>query len=242
LKSSHPITLTNHRLRLTCILALAATLTVACSGAKLPDDGPPPTVSTQAAASFLKKVLAVSQGAVASHQVRFTITDAEVTSALNLGDQISRAAEGLPGGLTAQEGLQTLTENQDLGDLGDLLARFQDGADDTGLDLRRLRPRLIEPLVYFKGDGRMIVRGEGVFMSWRLPLRVVVAPRAAGQTLELDFIEGQVGTVGLPELLFDPLGKLLAHVLLAGREYAEIQEITVADGAFTFAGRLEDLP
>lgn len=35
---------------------------------------------------------------------------------------------------------------------------------------------------------------------------------------------------------------LLAAFLLAGRDYAEIDEIAVAEGALTFAGRLKELP
>ena len=53
-----------------------------------------------------------------------------------------------------------------------------------------LRLAIKEPQVYFKANGHAAVRGYGALLRWRLPLRVVVAPRAAEGELALDFVEG----------------------------------------------------
>lgn len=226
-------------------LTIAALAMSACGAPELPDDGPPPAVSPQAAATFLQKTMTVGQSAVGSRRVHFTVTQEEVTSNLNVGGIIAQAAPGLPvdvpglDSITQLPGLEALEGTQELQGVRDLLEGIGADGDQPGLSLGNLRARLVEPQVYFKGDGRMIVRGEAAFLRWRLPLRVVLAPKAAGGELELDFVEGQVGSTPLPELLFNPIGKLLATALIAGREYTEIQEISVAEGTFTFAGRLK---
>jgi hypothetical protein len=80
-------------------------------------------------------------------------------------------------------------------------------------------------------------RGEPAFLRWRLPVRVVVAPHAASGEMTLDFVEGQVGRFGLPEIVFDLLGKGIAKALLGGQAYAEIMRISVQTGALTISGR-----
>ena len=91
--------------------------------------------------------------------------------------------------------------------------------------------------VRFKGNGHIVVRGYGQVRKLRQPLRVVVAPRASDGELVLDFVEGKLGPVPLPEPLFDLIGKALSRAILAGQDYAEIQEITVAEGTLTLRGR-----
>jgi len=41
----------------------------------------------------------------------------------------------------------------------------------------------------------------------------------------------------LPELLFDPLGKALAQLILSGQSFAEITEISVDEGQMTISGQ-----
>jgi hypothetical protein len=41
----------------------------------------------------------------------------------------------------------------------------------------------------------------------------------------------------LPELVFDPLGNVLARAILAGQPFAEVTEISVREGEITIAGR-----
>ena len=80
------------------------------------------------------------------------------------------------------------------------------------------------------------VSGNGQVRSVRQPLRLVVAPRARDGEMALDFVEGNLGPVELPEKLFDIIGKGLVKVILAGQDWAEIHEITVG-GTLTLRGR-----
>lgn len=234
-------------LALTALLAASLACSLpASSPPELPDDGPPVAVSRSAAVSFVTKVIAIGQQASSTQSVRFTVTEEEVTSALAFGSDLAVYARGGP----VFEGLSELElgdlptedlppEAQRFRQLAESLGRVSGGGDqgDRGL-ISLFRLRLEEPQVYFRADGRMIVRGVGRFARWRQPLRVVIAPRARQGELELDFVEGQLGSLPLPEFLFDPLGNLLSQVLLAGQDYATITELTVADGSLTFAGEL----
>lgn len=233
------------------VVSALLTAALACSlpsseGAELPDDGPPVAVSRAAAISFVTKVISIGGQASTAQSVRFRITQEEVTSALAYGSDLAAYAQGGP----VFEGLGNL----DLGDLPteELPAEAQrfrqlaeslnraTGSEEGGARglISLFRLRLEDPQVYFKSDGRMIVRGVGRLARWRQPLRVVIAPRAREGEIELDFVEGQLGALPLPEFLFDPLGELLGQALLAGQDYAAITELTVADGTLTFAGEL----
>ncbi|MDX1599983.1 MAG: hypothetical protein R3191_00560 [Anaerolineales bacterium] len=237
------------------LLVLACALlaaTVACSmpslggEAELPDDGQPVPVSQQAAASFVTKVIVAGEQATNQQSVRFTVTEQEVTSALSYGAELAAYSQGGP----MFEGLGSLPvddlpadqlppEAQRFRDLAESLGGLTGDREGSGGGLLPdLRLKLEEPQVYFRADGRMIVRGYGVLWRWRQPLRVVIAPRASEGELELDFVEGQLGSLPLPEFLFDPLGNLLSQALLAGQDYAAITELTVGDGVLTFAGEL----
>jgi hypothetical protein len=96
-----------------------------------------------------------------------------------------------------------------------------------------------EPQVYFKDSGQIILRGYGQVRNARHPLRLVVAPRASDGELVLDFVEGTLGPVALPETLFDVIGTGLSQVILAGQNWAEINEITVRQGVLTLGGRYD---
>lgn len=227
-----------------------ALLSLACSmpfsgPAELPNDGPPVPVSKESAASFVSKVLQSSQQAAQTQSVQFTVTDEEVTSALSFAADLAAFSQGGP----AFEGLEGFDpgtlDGQDLPpeleqfrDLGDLLGQVSGEAGGAGSGLLDIRLRLEEPQVYFLGSGDMILRGYGRFSRWRFPMRVVVAPSVLGGEIELDFVEGQLGSVPLPAFLFDPLGNLLGQALLAGQDYAEITELTITEGALTFDGRV----
>jgi hypothetical protein len=100
-----------------------------------------------------------------------------------------------------------------------------------------LRLAVQEPQVYFKDNGHVVVRGYARVRDFRQPVRVVVAPHASRGELELDFVEGKLGPLPLPESLFDVIGKGLSTIILAGQDYAEIQEITVGEGRLTVRGR-----
>ena len=68
-------------------------------------------------------------------------------------------------------------------------------------------------------------------------MRLVIAPSASNGELVLDFVDGQIGRVRMPEFIFDLIGKGLAEVLLAGQAYAEITQIQVGSGTLTISGR-----
>lgn len=225
--------------------------TLACtlpggSEASLPDDGPPVAVSQGAASSFAAKALASAEG---SGTLSFTITQEEATSAVAVGVQLMTLSKNNPllenfDEIPDQIDLDQMTEDLEVTpEIEALLKRFS-GSDGQGPNLPNLRLGLDEPQIYFKGDGRMILRGYGLLGNWRLPLRVVTKPRAARGELELDFVEGQIGRLPLPEFLFDPLGKVVSRMLLAGQDYAEISQLTVGPGTLTFTGRVnvDNLP
>lgn len=245
--------------RIVLVLSLMVFLAGGCSGRaegqlKLPDDGPPVRVSQEAAVRFAQKALSSTSTTDSGGVIRFTITQEEATSALAIGARLASYSQGGPlfegipelEGMAGSQDLKKMLESQGEHVLqaSDLPPQIQDlvknfGKDERGgVNLPDLRLKLEEPQVYFKSDGRIILRGYGILFRWRIPMRLVVAPRASQGELQLDFLEGQLGALPMPGFLFDPLGNLLAKVLLAGREYAAITELTVRAGSLSFSGRL----
>jgi hypothetical protein len=218
--------------------ALAAT-----SGAELPDDGPQIATSAEAAFRLVEKVTAAGQSAVETDQLTLTVTEEEVTSFLNIGSELTENLRGL-------ESLENFEELTQLGDLEEVegfqgleqwqeLLRMREGQGLPSIRLSDLSPRLgiKEPQVYFKGSGHVVVRGYAGLLRWRWPVRVVMAPRASQGEMVLDFVEGTLGSVDMPEVVFDLIGKGLARAILAGQEYAEITEIRVGAGTLSISGR-----
>lgn len=227
-------------------LAAGACFIPGVGNATLPDDGPPVPVTQASAESFAEKLTA---GADGSGMIQVTISQQEATSAVAIVTRMFALSEDNPavqerGGLPDEIPLDQLAEGLEVTpEIRGLLERFQ-SQDGEPLSVPVVEIKLEQPQVYFKGDGRMILRGYGVLGSWRLPLRVVTKPRASQGAIQLDFVDGQVGRLPLPEFLFDPLGRMISRALLAGRDYAEISELTVGAGTLTFRGRvnLENLP
>lgn len=56
--------------------------------------------------------------------------------------------------------------------------------------------------------------------------------------LDFDFIEGQLGRVGLSEPLFQLVADGLERLLLAGNDIAEVTSVNINDGVMTFSARL----
>jgi len=215
-----------------------------CSGsgdgpaAVLPDDGPLPARSPEAALRLLNKAAAAGEAAAQTGRLELVVTEEEVNAILAartlLGDQSGvLSAERLDAFLERAD-----LEGQDVSQLRDLL-NLQDRIPSEDGRRLRLRPRIEEPVVYFRGSGQLIVRGEVSWLFFRLPIRAVAAPRAEGGELELDFVEGQVGVVGMPELVFDLLGRGVSEAVLLGQAHARITEITVGAGILTVRGRYE---
>jgi hypothetical protein len=222
--------------------ALAGLLLTGCADldgaleAELPHDGPPPTTSAASAGRFLEKAAIAGEGAAGTGRFTLTVTDEEVTSFLSIGSILRRQLGALPledfgqiADIPELEGIDPDNWQELLGERDQLLTLGDDGA--------RLRLTIVDPSVYFLGNGQIIVRGSAQFLILRVPARVVTAPRASQGELVLDFVEGQLGPVAMPEIIFDYLGKGLVQALLAGREYAEITEIRVGDGVLTITGR-----
>lgn len=233
--------------RLAAASLVLSLLLGACGGSQagptLPDEGPPVPVSKEAATRLFEKVLGALESAALTKSVQFAVTDEEVTSALALGAQYvaftpaGPVIQGLPG----SPGGQSAPGLEGLGQAGS-------GADDGGFSLSNLSLKIESPQVRFTSDGQMIVEGYGRIGSWRQPLRVVTAPRASDGELDLQFVEGQIGGLPLPAFIFNPIGKALAALILAGSDSVQVHEIRIQQGTMTVSGAwvggnpLEGLP
>ncbi|MBN1250128.1 MAG: hypothetical protein JXC32_20860 [Anaerolineae bacterium] len=207
----------------------------------LPNDGPAPAFSRAAALRFVQKALTAGQTAVEDQAFTLTLTDAEVTSFLNIRTELTREMRELGmNQLDQLEGLEGLTgEGFPVENINpDAWVGLLGGDDEEGQGLLpRLRLGLKDPRVHFRENGHVVGRGDLAFLRWRLPVRLVVAPHATSGEMVLDFVEGQAGRLKLPEFVFDLLGKGIAEALLAGQAYAEITQIRVGMGTFTISGR-----
>ena len=208
---------------------------------ELPDDGPRVATSQAAGLRFAEKVADAGERAAESKRLRITVTEGEVTSFLNIGSEMSRQLQAIYGvGDLAQlsqiQREQALQEIEGLPEWAGLLDRAQ---GTLGLELPdgELRVTIRDAEVRFEGNGQMIIRGYGEVLGLRLPLRLVMAPRASSGELLLDFVEGTLGPLSVPEGIVDLVGKGLARLILAGNDYVEVSKIEVADGSLTLSGR-----
>jgi hypothetical protein len=205
----------------------------------LPDDGPPIATSAAAARLFVEKVSAAAEGGVDSKRLSLTVTQEEVTSFLSIGSDLVERARALDverlEDLERLEGAPELQQVEGLQEWLDLLRGSQElrnlRLSDLGLWLG-----IREPQVYFKGDGRLVLRGYLSVLGQRQPLRLVMAPRASEGELVLDFVEGRLGPLPVPEVLIDQIGIGLSRLVLAGREYVEISQIRVGEGSLSLSG------
>jgi hypothetical protein len=223
------------------VLALGACQAPGFLQAELPDDGPRVKTSQAAARRFAEKMAAAGERATESKRLRLTVTEKEVTSFLNIGSELAgqlQAAYGVDS-LAQLEQLQRQQALQNAEGLPEWVGLLGRAQDTLGLDLpdANLRVRVQEPEVRFEGNGQMVVRGYAQLLSLRQPLRLVMAPRASQGELVLDFVEGDLGPLSVPEGLVDLVGKGLARLILAGHDYVEVSRIEVADGSLTLSGR-----
>lgn len=219
----------------------------------LPDECPDIAVSQDAAISFITKVVTVGQGAAQTKSARLTITQKELTSFVAIGSLLAEQMQELQNLQNLQnlspeqadqlrqlENMQGLERLQALEQFND--QRRQGSGQDAGPlpvpDLS-LRLTLEEPQICFKQNGQIAVEGYGAIRGRRQPVRLILAPRASQGELVLDFVEGDLGPVPMPESVFDTIGSGLSKAILAGRDYAEISEISVQRGSITIAGRLK---
>jgi hypothetical protein len=209
---------------------------------KLPDDGPAPQVSQELAVRFIENTVVAGQTAFNSGVFSLTVTQDEVTSFLVFGADLVEQIQAVESveGLEALEGLEGTEQPFDL-EIWRRLFEEQGGLPDVQLPDLSLRLGIEEPQVYFKANGHIVIRGFGELRGRRQPVRVVVAPRAADGELVLDFVEGTLGPVPVPEALFDRIGEVLAEAILTGQSYLQVAEVTavsVGDGTLTVSGRL----
>ncbi|MFC2030858.1 hypothetical protein ACFLWA_09045 [Chloroflexota bacterium] len=231
------------------LLALLAVVLVTGSGALAPAagrpayaasraDGPTVAISPKAALRLVEKVTAAGQKAVETGELNLTVTDKEVTSFLNILTMVSGQLGELQN-LGDVEGLQELAGGAEAAELQQLLSIIQQGEGATGLDASNLTLRLTikEPEVRFTAEGRIEVGGYVAVLFWRWPVSAVVAPRASEGEIVLDFVEGDLGPISMPEVVFDLVGKGLAQGILAGQDYGEVTKINVSEGKLTIRGR-----
>jgi hypothetical protein len=226
-------------------LVIAALSLATCSAgvdlASLTEEyGPPVPASRDEARRFAENTAAALRSAPNDRRIRLEITDAEATSALTLGlmlPELMQAMESMP----AEEAQRY----DDLGALREhLRARTAGRSDSLPLVARigaALHPRIRtgDVLVRFTSQGEIVMAGYIQAWRWQQPALVVFAPRARSGELELDFRHGRLGRIPAPEFAFDALGRLAAALILQGRDYAEISEITVEQGRMRFAGTVK---
>ena len=207
--------------------------------------GPRVPASTEDAARALTRGAAVLQTAPQTGSVRFTLTEAEATSALSIGlmlPELMRAADAIP-----QEEIQRAPDLEALRERiwAEADRQREAWAEQSGWFERVLvkvdpKIRTGDIQVRFEGSGEVVVAGYVQAWAFRLPGLFVVAPHASDGVLELDFVSGRLGRLPLPEFAFDWMAGMAVRAILLGRDYAEISEISVADGSFTFAARVAD--
>jgi len=213
-------------------LAVVAVLLLSGCQAELPNDGPAPVTSQAAARQFVEKAIAAGQGAANSGELTLVITQEEVNSFLTIGTEIMSQLQTAPTeGLSQLEGIEELARWQELLEQLERVPNVQ-------LPTEKLRLAIEDPRVYFQGNGQVVARGHVGLLGLRLPIRVVVAPRASQGELALDFVEGQVGAVPMPEIVFDYVGKGLSEAILMGQDYAQVTRISVGAGTLTVSGRI----
>jgi hypothetical protein len=226
-------------------LALGGVVTLlsitTCSGGVDPSSltaeyGDPVPASPAEARRFVEKVAAAVQGSAGTRQLRLAVDEAEATSALSLGlmlPELMRAMETMPeeeirGARTIEEMRERIRRHEEVQHpRRNLVEKVLDALDP------HLRTGDVQ--VRFTGEGQVVVAGWVQAWRWRQPALIVVAPRARGGELSLDFVKGRLGRLPAPERAFDLLGGMVSSLILLGDEYVELSELSVDRGRMTFA-------
>jgi hypothetical protein len=197
--------------------------------------GEPIPATTEAAYRFAERTGNAIQRASANRRLRITVSEVEATSALSLGlltPELMRAVQTMPPEQARQIG--------DIESLRTVLREGEAAARDT-MSLRQKIATLFDPRlrtgdvqVRFTGRSEIVIAGYVEAWSFRQPALVVFAPRARSGELQLDFVKGKLGRLPAPEAAFDLLGKLVASLMLQGRDYAEISNLRVEQGRLSF--------
>jgi hypothetical protein len=224
------------------VAAIAAAIFIT-TGATLPDDGEPIPVSGDAALSFAEKIVDSADSAGSSKTLTITVTDTEVTSFLAIASLLSGDLEDLGGTGDLSElvdlgGAIPDTEGTSVEGWSDLVAS-QNGVGSIltrGLDLRFA---IRDPEVRFTSDGEIIVRGYGKLAFVSVPARIVVVPMVEDDQVTFELVEGQLGRLPLPGSVADLAEKAIERALLAGYDFAAVDEIDVSEGSLRFVGSLQ---
>ena len=225
------------------LLIVALSITTCSVGVNLANltaqYGEPVPATKDAARGFVERAAAAIQNAPANRSFRISISDAEATSALSLGmmlPELTRALETVP--------RDELEQTNDIEQLRQLLREHETSANENKTVRDRVAAlfnpniRTGDVQVRFTGAGEIVA--AGYVQAWRFqqPALVIFAPKASSGQLELDFVRGKLGRLPAPSWAFNLLGNLVASVILQGRDYAEISDITVEEGRLTFAARI----
>jgi hypothetical protein len=199
----------------------------------------------------MRKLVTAGQSTAAGEVAELRLTQQEVNSFLSLGDQLSKTINSQNLDPQMLDGMQELYGLEGLDQPGELefegepeiLRNFRErliAGDEGGLSLasiRRLRPRLIEPQIFFKSGGDVILRGYGALLWWEIPMRVVFEPRVE-ESLRLEFKEGQLGRLPLPVGLLNWAGGFLSRAVPENLNFADIQEVNVSEGQIMMRGSI----
>ena len=219
------------------VLVLSACQMPSFLQSELPDDGSAIVVSQGAALRFIDKLQAAGEQVTQNQRVSLTVTQEEVTSFLSVGSLLSEHLEAMGVSSLGQlEQLQSSPELAQFEGLEQWLGLLRGGDGLPNLSLAELGLRIQEPQVRFRADGRIVISGYAEALGQRQALRLVLAPRASSGELVLDFVEGKLGPVPIPELIIDQIGLVLAKVILAGQEFVEVSQIEVGSGTLTISG------
>lgn len=96
---------------------------------------------------------------------------------------------------------------------------------------------LIEPQVYFKEDGTIVVRGQIDFQGNRQPIRIASQPTLVNGSLELENSQGRIGPVPVPGAILNIVDSTLTQAILAGQDYAQVTDVQVGAGTLTLSGQ-----
>lgn len=96
---------------------------------------------------------------------------------------------------------------------------------------------LVDPQVYFKDDGNIVIRGQIDFQGATQPIRVVAQPTLSNGELLVDVTEGRIGPVPVPGAILDQIDQAVTQAIVQGQQYGEITDVQVSGGTLTFTGQ-----
>ena len=106
------------------------------------------------------------------------------------------------------------------------------------LALRALTPDLPlqQPQVYFKDDGKIVIRGQLTIQERSQPMRIEATPSLVDGQFNLDVTDARVGPIPVPAGILDQVEGALAEAILAGQRFGRLSEVSVGGGTLTVTG------